>query len=269
MKKIFLGIISIFCFYQSEAQVAFGIQGGLGLSRQNYELYSDYEGDNTPYEKDKRYIPVPIITGVVDISLSETVSLQPGFGFRQQGYSIIDFTTHYLFSYAGSFTHTILEARLNYLEMPVNTSIKLPIYKRKFEILTGLTFAACIGGKAEITSRSYTTGSTWTGNIYQIPVDITNVSQSQMHTTKFYPEYGFFSDKESQSSNYINKFNCSLNLGLGYKMNNHFIFNALVNYGLTNISPAISGEKSLPYQRGYVNTLSYSFTVAYMFVKNK
>lgn len=262
MKKIIFNIILFFCFYKSYAQVTFGIQGGLGLSRQSYELYSNYEGDNTPYEKNPKYIPVPIIAGIADIPLNNTLSVRSGLGFRQQGYSFIDLNTQSnSLSLAGGFTHAVLEARINYLEVPLNISTKLPFNNKKFEILTGVTFATSIGGQGKFTQRSYSIGNALFG--YDTPVDVTDVYYLKMVSGK--TPYEPFNNGGTirQSADHINRFNCTFNIGLGYKIDNKFIVNASMNYGLTNMSPDVSSSSY--YERGNINSLSYSFTVAYMF----
>lgn len=265
MKKIIFNILLFFCLHQSMAQVTYGIQGGLGLSRINYELYSTSNGDVTSLEKNDTYIPVPILTGFADIPLNKTISFRPGLGFRQQGYGFIDFNTQSSpLSLPGGFTHAVIEARLNYLEVPLNISIKLPFTSQNFEFLTGVTLATNIGGQGKVTERTYSIGDALYA--YDTPIDVTDIYYLKMIPKKY---EGAFNDGGGvrNSANCINRFNCNLNIGLGYKINRQILLNATINYGLTNMCPHISATPY--YERGSITSLSYSFTVAYMFKSKK
>lgn len=269
MKKIILNVLMMMLFSQADAQVTVGVQGGIGLSRLNYKMFSKVDGDHSSFERKDEYITVPVLTAIVDIPLNQTFSIRSGLGFRQQGYSYINYQAEpYGIVYRkGSYFVSTVTARLNYLEVPLNVSIKLPFNKKRFEVLTGITFAKCLGGNANTSVYTYNTGDEWSS--FDPPLETTWEREASVIPGKKY-------NNNYDGNIYVNSFNCNLNLGLGYKISKHFIVNASLNYGLTNMSPYIQVEPSYgmifgisaqteKYRETYINSLSYSFTVAYMF----
>lgn len=263
MKKIILNVLVLFLFLsQADAQVALGIEGGIGLSRQNFNLLdgsSEKPEGGTPVDPSAKYIAVPVLTAIINIPLSQTFSIRSGLGYRQQGYSYISYQTDVptIIFRKGSYFVNSVSARLNYLEIPLNLSIKLPFNNKRFEILTGVTFAYCLGGTGTAIHYSYLTGDEYYA--YNPPIQRTAKN-----------DVGFYSGPD------VNALNFNLNLGLGYKISKRFNVNATVNYGLTNMSPFIYEELSSVtgysyetwvnrYKVANINSLSFSFTVAYMF----
>lgn len=283
MKKliIIIAVSSLFLF-QAHAQVTFGIQGGFGLSRQNFKILdgSMTAIGVTPFDPPKKIIAVPILTAILDIPLNQNFSIRTGLGYRQQGYSYAFEQALIIFFHIGSYSNTTLAARLNYLEMPINLSMKLPIFNRKIEALAGFTVGYCLGGKGKLQNHSHSTG------YYDVPF----VTPKDRNTEEYVdidtgPNYHPYSSMELKNMSdlkyYVSQYNFNLNLGLGYEISNHVKVNGTVNYGLTNMSPSsYSQGYIIDWYGGYsfntwvtgsrvtvIKSLSFSFTLTYMFGK--
>jgi hypothetical protein len=84
MKKYILGLILAVCFFASQAQVSFGVKGGLNL---NYLLFQ-YEGMHLSSETESN--TGFHLGGYLQIPLGKKLSLQPELQFSRRGFGNIN-----------------------------------------------------------------------------------------------------------------------------------------------------------------------------------
>lgn len=261
MKRIISVLFFEFIAMQLSAQISFGPKIGIGFSQQNYAII-----ENMTYysiEKDKQdYLPVPIISEVIDIPLSKTFSIRPEIGFRKQGYS---YTSQYYNDSSfdeAALEKNVLQASVNYIELPVNLSIKLPVLNRRIELLIGATAGMCIGGKATLQQYFSEYNFDFSNRAWDLPQNY--IIDLHVHSGSIPNNHQYVLANDGV---YVNKFNFNLNFGTGYRLTNNIFLNAVFNYGLSNMLPKY--DQINQDRQSYIRSLSYSCTIAYMFGGNK
>ena len=120
-----LAVVALTVGY-AQAQFKFGARGGINLSNMKFE----YDGTTESYKMK----PGIQIGAVAEYGLSETLFLQPGFLFAQQGCKIEEDGE------TGSIT-------LNYIQIPVNLQFKVDVENTLLLLQAGLYGGFGIGGK--------------------------------------------------------------------------------------------------------------------------
>jgi hypothetical protein len=132
MKRILLAAIIVAFAISANAQVQFGIKGGLNVTNRT----DDYD-DGSSYNYDDR---VGFHIGFIsDISLGFNMTLQPGILYSQKGCTIPEDESNYEQKY-----------NLNYIDIPFNLMYKLDAGLAKIYFAAGPNFGFGIGGKYKV-----------------------------------------------------------------------------------------------------------------------
>lgn len=270
MKKIILTSVLFYSFLiQSNAQVTFGVKGGLGLSRVGYgEGYTkDYRSENNLPKKS--FMFVPSIYGIVSIPITKTFSVHTGVGLNQQAYSYNETFVYYTMGW-NMITHSdAIKGRLNYLEVPLYVSCKLPFGQRKFDFFAGASFGLNLGGRAEIYRNEFHNATETMDYRYTKEEHFT----VDIHPGEV-PTGGTYNPKEYNKGIFANEYNWSVLGGINYQLNKRILLGVEAKIGLHNIAPHdyrgwFGMEVEDDQREKVVKTQSYTFTVTYLFGQGK
>lgn len=190
----------------ANAQVRFGIEGGLNLANMHTKVdmgsYTDKQDGELKY--------VPKAGFLADLKICNHFSLQPGVFYNMKGYKR-DYTMK------GAVAGTSIKAEdnttLTYVEIPVN--LQYQVMGPHFFVGAGPYIAMCVDGhnKFERTTTVEGGGSTYEEGKHELRLG-NDQANSELRRT----DYG-------------------VNMNVGYMMNCGLFFRANYGLGLANISP--------------------------------
>jgi hypothetical protein len=137
MKKVLLATVVVLFAISVNAQVQFGVKAGLNLAN-----VSVTEGGESADTKMK---PGFHIGAIVDLSLSESFSVQPGLLFSQKGTK-----SEGSYSQQGITVDTKSTMKLNYLDIPINAVLKLEAGSSKIHLFAGPVISYALSGKTTV-----------------------------------------------------------------------------------------------------------------------
>lgn len=223
-------IIFIALVTGAQAQVNFGIKAGLNLNNISQDFEDGVDEIDT---KSKVGYHVGV---VLDVPLSDVLSLQPGLLFNSKGYSV-DLDEEFG---DGVSDDSYYRSSFNYLEVPVHVAYKIDA----FQIYAGPYVAFGVGGKSK----------------YKYKLDGADEDESDDFKNK--PVFGEITEEESldDEKQYYNAFDAGINFGLGYQTG-PVLINAGYSLGLVNMLPQVKGEDS----DNKISNRVLSLSVSYLF----
>jgi hypothetical protein len=235
MKRFILFLTMSFCYNASYAQL---ISGGPEIGINLSSLSSQYEG----VQSDAGTRPGLRIGGVLDLSFTQHIALQPGLFYSVKG-AQEDYVTAYT-NPENTVTTTNdqkYDFRIDYLELPINFEYKFG-YRRFGQIFIGggPYFAYAIGG---LSTQEYVT-TVSTNN------SVTTVSDTKSSS-------GLMIGNNAATDN-VRRGDAGLNINFGFEAANGFIIRSNLGFGMVNIMP---GGNSNNYMRNNV----FGLTIGYLF----
>lgn len=232
MKKhiLTLGLAAIALTQVNAQSMGIGPEAGISFST----MTAKYNG----VENSGEYLPGLKVGGVIDIGLTDMLSLQPGLMFQMKGYKN-DFTRTVIIN---SLTYRETEeatVRANYLEIPLNLQLNLSAGKGNFFVGAGPYAAFALGGAVESkTTRTLAMGTEGTSTTTERSRDL---------------EVG-----DNIATDDIMGTDVGLNLNTGYMWYSGLYLRGNAGFGLMNIQPGGDDMNSL-------RNFSFALTVGYLF----
>lgn len=204
-KQLILLAAGMCCGLYTFAQVSFGLKAGFSAANVSSRI-SPPEGDEM--KADTKLRPAFHAGAIVDISLADYFSFQPGLFYSSKGYKAEVMTT----DINGEEVPITVTSHLNYLELPLNVLYKVPMGNGKFFGGFGPYLAYGIGGKVKAKNEN-------TGVAAEVDVK--------------------FKNESSVTSNevYVKPFDAGANITAGYELDMGLLFSANFSLGLLNTSP--------------------------------
>ena len=227
LRKLFLCLLAVVLTtsYVS-AQFSFGPRAGFNYTNMRYE----FEGQKVPKEfiKFKSGFQIGV---VADYELSAVTSIQSGLLFAQQGYKA-DYTS------AGG-NKAIMN--LNYLQIPVNAQIKIPLGEIDLLVQTGPYFGYGINGKYKY----------WDENGKRMSNEDIKKRFGTIPKVSFGNEFG---------KNHLKSFDFGIGVGAGLQFGN-IQAGLEYNMGIRNlaIKQPYKGLHLLTKNKGFALTITYLF----------
>jgi hypothetical protein len=136
IRRFLLIITVLFLAISSNAQVKFGLQGGLNLSN-----VTEKDKDVT-YSKDYKSKPGFNLGVTAEFSKSEKLSFESGLFFSTKGHKVED-------------TGIKITVNFNYLEVPVNVIYKIDLGSSKVFLKAGPYFGYAVSGKVKANEKIF------------------------------------------------------------------------------------------------------------------
>ncbi|HEY0609645.1 MAG TPA: porin family protein [Chitinophaga sp.] len=205
MKKQLILLAAGMCFgLYSFAQVSFGVKAGFSGAN----LSSKFDAPGFERKTDTKWIPAFHAGVIVDITLTDNFSLQPGLFYSAKGNKRGG--TDSLGSTVSATT------RLNYLELPLNVLYKHSLGKGRLFAGLGPYLAYGISGKVK-----------WKNDYNDMRPDI-----NEDVDVKFKNEVG-----SNSNVIYVKPLDAGANVTIGYEMDMGLLFSVNYSQGLVNTSP--------------------------------
>ncbi|NGM61683.1 PorT family protein [Sphingobacterium sp. SGG-5] len=199
-KLILLGIV-LLLIASVQAQVHYGIKGGLNLGKYAYE--------NNIMKDDVRMKPSFYVTGYADLSVAPRFSIQPGISLQGKGSRMENDTE----GNSSSISKHIIS-----IEVPINALYYIPTGTRgAIFVGAGPYVGYAISGKHR---------AKWSG------IDNEGVDNEGADINGSISRDIDFSGDDKE----MKRFEAGVNFLIGYKLSNGFLINAGYGLGLTNLS---------------------------------
>lgn len=208
MRKAILPVLlGLMCSSASQAQLAFGLEGGIGASSMYFAPAVGFtNASQTPITSWK-------VGEVADIQLNNNIFVQTGASLLQKGQSR-------KFSFYTSDSLNVAEdqdLKLLYAEIPINIVFKTGhLGTERFFFGIGANFGYLIGGKFKY--HSY-------GSAYGVPFDTTATDRAQ--------------DKDP-----VRAFEMGLNLNGGYELPSGLLFRLYYTLGISDVGMGTEIDKN-------------------------
>jgi hypothetical protein len=235
--KIIIAGIFLSLSTQIEAQVTFGIKGGMGLSTFNATKVSSPDLSRPFYYGQLYNYTLTYSAGMLwDIKLGKALSLRPELLYIQRGFQASQ--------NLGNNNYRKTTYKMGYIEVPLNLVIGSELRPGRLEVYTGLAVGCGIEGHG--------------------------TTQTSLITQDFYLRADT-QRKKDDANNIVgfNRFNVSINLGISYKLN-RALLQLGYNWGLSNIQPHYEDQTLEDKRSGNViKSSSFTLGLAYLFHKKK
>jgi hypothetical protein len=231
MKRLLL--LLLLCGIKTSAQISIGPKIGMGLSTFRYTRLTVH----TPYGANFvgpvvfKPIVTPQVGVVLNVDFWNVLSFRPELLYIQRGYT----ASYALRGYPMKETF-----RSSYLELPINLLVHGKIGEGRIESFAGVSLGYCLGGKRKTDIGGIVTETTMKGG--KVP------------------------DNPPPNTEYINRWNFSLNFGLGYKYK-QIAVQLAYNLGLSSLNPHFENKEYEGRRNYYIETKASSFNlgVTYFF----
>jgi hypothetical protein len=231
MKKyiLTLGIAALGACQVNAQSMGIGIEGGVNLST----MTAKYNG----VENTGEYLPGLKLGAIMDIGITDMISIQPGLFYQMKGYKN-DFTNTVILEGALWQEERRATLRAHYLEVPLNVQLNLAAGAGTFFVGLGPYAAFALGGNVE--SEVTRTLATGVGGI-------TTQSNSSRDLN--------IGDDPGDD---IVSTDIGLNLNTGYKWNSGLYLRGNAGFGLSNLQPMGNDNNSL-------RNFSVALSIGYLF----
>lgn len=234
--KIIIAAGILFSSIRTEAQVTFGIKGGMGLSTVHATKVSSPELSRPFYYGQLYNYTLTYSAGMLwDIKLGKALSLRPELLYIQRGF--------HASQNIGNNNYRKTTYKVGYIEIPLNLVIGSELGLGRLEVYTGLAVGCGIEGHG--------------------------TTQTSLITEDFYLR-AEKQRKKDDANNIVgfNRFNVSINIGVSYKLN-RVLLQLGYNWGLSNMQPhyedqALEDKRS----KNVIKASSFTLGLAYLFHKN-
>ncbi len=216
MRKIFI-LTAVLALFANTVMAQFGVRAGINIATLGKDL------DNTDPQ-------IGYNVGLIyDINLTGALYLQPGVFLNMKGGKIEQKTGVAI--YGEDFSSSEINAKLNYLEIPIDFKLKVDASIFKFDIFAGPFISYGLFGKTE-------------------------VEGSLLNLATWKEEYNSFKD------NGFKNFDWGFQFGAGWYYGEHLYIGAGYDLGLQNISELkekLNGDKFKGTTGTFIVWLGYSF----------